>query len=575
MVNGILAKGEEMILRFLQNRRGSITAWAALALIPMLGFTGLSVDGARAYLIKSRLSQAVDAAALAGGKAVNTGDITPDVNKYFNANYPTNYLDSTVTGPTTVISENNTLVTVTASATVPATFARLIGHESITINARSVVHRSIRGMELALVMDNTGSMRSNGKMTTMVSAATAMVNSLYGSNETVENFWVSVVPYVATVNIGSSRTSWLTSYIPGNFSPTTWKGCVEARTSPYDMTDDTPAARPFTPYLWRSTFTTPAGCTRAATPPAACDFGSTGGGCVAGTATNCDNDWPRTALTLTITRSGSTARVISNVAHGLSTGMIVEVTGANQSAYNGWKTITVVNPTKFTYTVSGNPATPATGTIRANVLPVDDRNDSQNNGYGPNLGCATPITPLVAEKSTVLAAIGAMQPWHRGGTFSNEGLVWGWRTLSQNWQGLWGGSTPAYLPKAYHTANMDKVLVLLTDGVNEMYDNPPTGPQSSDYTSYGRLGEGRLGTTVQSQVTTQINNRMTTMCNTIKAQGIIIYTILVQTNDTGTQDLFRNCASDPTKFFNSPDNATLTAAFQTIGQQLASLRLQQ
>ncbi|TAH33560.1 MAG: hypothetical protein EYC62_06635 [Alphaproteobacteria bacterium] len=565
-------------LQYWKDKRGSIIAWSAAALIPMLGFTSLSVDGARAYLVKSRLSEAVDAAALAGGKTITTAEYTADINKYFNANFPAHYMGATVVGPQIQIGNNNETVTVKAEATIPTTFARVLGKESMTVSAKAVVHRSVRGMELALVMDNTGSMRSNNKIGAMRDAATAMVNTLYGNRDTIDNFWVAVVPYVATVNIGGDRTGWLTGYVPANFSPTAWKGCVEARAEPYASNDEPPSSQPFTPFLWRSTFTTPAGCTRSPTPPAACDFTSANSGqCARGTDTNCDNDWPRTALTLSITRSSTTARVTSTTNHGLSTGMIVEITGANQSAYNGWKTVTVVNPTKFTFAVSGNPSTPATGTIRANLLNVDDRNDSQNNGYGPNLGCATPITPLVASKATVLSAISIMQPWHRGGTFNHEALAWGWRVLSPRWQGLWGGTTPAYLPKAYQSENMDKVIVLLTDGVNEMYDNPPTGPQDSDYTSYGRLGEGRIGTTSRSQATSTINSRMAAMCQTIKNNHIIIYTILFQENDSATETLFRNCATSPysTHYFNSPDNASLSQAFQTIGQQLSNLRLQE
>lgn len=565
-------------LKYWQNKRGSIIVWSTMALIPMLGFTSLSVDGARAYLVKSRLSEAVDAAALAGGKTITTSEYTADINKYFNANFPTGYMGATVIGPVITTGSNNETITVKAEATIPTTFARLIGHNTMSVSAKAVVHRSVRGMELALVMDNTGSMRSNNKIGAMRDAATLLVNTLYGSRDTIDNFWVSVVPYVATVNIGSDRTSWLTGYVPANFAPTTWKGCVEARAEPHASTDEPPSSQPFTPFLWRSTFTTPAGCTRSPTPDASCTFTSSNSGiCARGSDTNCDNDWPRTTLTLSITRNSGTARATSTAAHGLSTGSIIEVTGANQSAYNGWKTVTVVSPTRFTFAVTGSPSSPATGTIRANALTVDDRNDSQNNGYGPNLGCATPITPLVASKATVLSAISVMQPWHRGGTFSHEALAWGWRAISPRWQGLWGGSTPAYLPMAYNSPNMDKVIVLLTDGVNEMYDNPPTGPQDSDYTSYGRLGEGRIGTTSRSAATSTINSRMAAMCTTIKANNIKIYTIVFQENDSATQTLFRNCATNPYSlhYFNSPDAAALSAAFQTIGQQLSNLRLQE
>lgn len=51
--------------------------------------------------------------------------------------------------------------------------------------------------------------------------------------------------------------------------------------------------------------------------------------------------------------------------HGYSTGDEIIITGANQSAYNGSYIITKLGTDDFTYSVSGSPASPATGTIYA------------------------------------------------------------------------------------------------------------------------------------------------------------------------------------------------------------------
>lgn len=64
-----------------------------------------------------------------------------------------------------------------------------------------------------------------------------------------------------------------------------------------------------------------------------------------------------------ITRSGSTATATTASAHNLSTGDEVTVSGAGQTEYNVTASITVTGTTTFTYTVSGAPATPATGTL--------------------------------------------------------------------------------------------------------------------------------------------------------------------------------------------------------------------
>jgi hypothetical protein len=69
-----------------------------------------------------------------------------------------------------------------------------------------------------------------------------------------------------------------------------------------------------------------------------------------------------------ITRSSTTATVTAT-AHGFTTGDQVNIRGAVQADYNGDFIVTVTGADNFTYTVSGSPATPATGTIVANNGP--------------------------------------------------------------------------------------------------------------------------------------------------------------------------------------------------------------
>jgi hypothetical protein len=74
-----------------------------------------------------------------------------------------------------------------------------------------------------------------------------------------------------------------------------------------------------------------------------------------------------------ITRSSQTATATVSAADGLKlkTGQILTISGANESEYNGSFSITVASTTTFTYTVTGTPATPATGTIIGTLkLPI-------------------------------------------------------------------------------------------------------------------------------------------------------------------------------------------------------------
>ena len=78
-----------------------------------------------------------------------------------------------------------------------------------------------------------------------------------------------------------------------------------------------------------------------------------------------------------ITRASTTATVTAT-AHGFTTGDQVNIRGAAETDYNGDFIVTVTDANTFTYTVSGSPATPATGTIIANNGP--EVSDTYNSG---------------------------------------------------------------------------------------------------------------------------------------------------------------------------------------------------
>lgn len=75
-----------------------------------------------------------------------------------------------------------------------------------------------------------------------------------------------------------------------------------------------------------------------------------------------------------LTSSGTTCTAVTAVAHGKSIGNSVYISGAAQSAYNGWQTVaSVPNSTTFTYTAGSAPsATPATGTITFKPVSTND-----------------------------------------------------------------------------------------------------------------------------------------------------------------------------------------------------------
>ena len=100
-----------------------------------------------------------------------------------------------------------------------------------------------------------------------------------------------------------------------------------------------------------------------------------------------------------ITRSGSTATLTLSAAHGVTVGDLTSFTiaGAAQTEYNGLFVGTAAGTTTVTFTVTGTPATPATGTITAtrsisykSALDVNDTvDDIKLEGYYMTSGSTT------------------------------------------------------------------------------------------------------------------------------------------------------------------------------------------
>ncbi len=188
---------------FLREERGSAAPLLAFALVTLIGASGLAFDSGRSYLIRSQLSQAVDAAALAGGRALDLdggGDHESQIKKYFRANLPDGFMGTSIPDPTIKVSPNGSRIEVVASALVPTTLMQVMGINSVTVSARAVVSRSLKGLEVALVLDNSGSM-SGEKLSDLKSATGSLLDILYGGEDVVEDLHISLVPFTARTNL--------------------------------------------------------------------------------------------------------------------------------------------------------------------------------------------------------------------------------------------------------------------------------------------------------------------------------------------------------------------------------------
>lgn len=243
------------IRAFGRNQTGAALVILAASMVPAIGATGLAVDGFVAYLVDDRLQGAVDAAALSTGAVVNGSGQDFEARQMVEINFPKGYLGATLGSVDVSYANNFTRISIDATATAPTYFAKILGTDSVQVRARAVVERTIPAVEMALVMDNTGSMRSNDKIGAMKQAARDLIDILKPEGSINDDVWIGLVPYTATVNIGPQHADWLhpndrvhVSRI--DFLTSEWKGCVEARKLGGDETDLTPAEAPFTAFYY-------------------------------------------------------------------------------------------------------------------------------------------------------------------------------------------------------------------------------------------------------------------------------------------------------------------------------------
>jgi hypothetical protein len=126
-----------------------------------------------------------------------------------------------------------------------------------------------------------------------------------------------------------------------------------------------------------------------------------------------------------------------------------------------------------------------------------------------------------------------------GNTNQAIGLQTGWMSLA--------GGGPLTAPAMDSNYTYTQIIILLTDGLNT---------QDRWYTSQ-----------------TSIDARESITCSNIKAAGITLYTIQVNTGGDPTSTLLQNCASDSTKFFLLTTASAIATTFNTIGTNLSRLYL--
>jgi Flp pilus assembly protein TadG len=431
-------------------RGGNVALTFALAALPIILSVGAAVDYSRANAVKAAMQTALDSTALMLSKdaaTLSSADLQAKAQNYFDALF-TRSQGNNVTITASYSTTGGSAIVIKGSVAVPTRFMGIIGYNAINLSGSSTAEWGTTRLRVALVLDNTGSMASNGKMTALQTATKNLLAQLRSAARTNGDVYVSIIPFNKDVNVGS--TNYNASWID-----------------------------------W--------------------------------------SDWNAQSGSCSISKYKSES---SCSAHAGSW------TNADHGTWNGC--ITDRGSSSAPGSAAGydqNVDTPDTS-ITASLFPAEQYSS-----------CPVQMTGLSYDWTSMNSLVDSMQP--NGYTNQPIGLVWGWQSLV--------GGGPLTEPAKDSGYQYQEAIILLSDGLNTQ-DRWYTQQSSVDNRMY-KSSDGS-GT-----------------CANIKAAGITIYTIQVNTSGDPTSTLLQNCASSSDKFFLLTNANDIVTTFNTIGTNLTRLRV--
>ena len=611
-----------LVRGLLSDARGNVAMLFGLSLPVLILMTAGGVDLHRATTVGVNLQDALDAAALTAARSPYTEDA--DLQRVGLAALRANlkaYPDVVLReADTSFVMNGENVVIARSKVNVKALIANIFlppygqfTDDYLPVGAHSEVDRSAKNIEVALVLDITGSMAGQ-RIIDLKAAASQLVDIVVQDVQTPFYSRMSIVPYSVGVNLGSwasgargtptgarsiSHMEWAASAGRGISNITrastgvvttssghglqsndyVWirnvTGMAQVNNRPYRV--QKLSSNSFSLQTWN-------GSSWAALQTSG--YGSYGSG---GEVRKC----LLSVCAVQVTAPG----------HGLSDGDGVYITGANGMTQVNNRPYTVGNVTANTYSIGVNGAewgahtsggsswcgadgcqwrvfTNPSGVLRAleTSTCVSERTGAQaytdaspgsarvGRNYPSTSGNPCPsatILPLSSNRSTLKSLISSLSV--TGSTAGQIGMAWGWYAVSPNFNTLWPGSPAG----AYEPEDTLKAVIIMTDGeFNTLYNSGVIAQNAG-------AGSGGTGDKINQNATNGSPfTQGAALCNAMKAQGVIVYTVGFQISAGGNAaNLLANCATSPAHAHLPTSGSDLSEAFAAIGRDISKLRI--
>jgi len=620
--------------RFLRDERGNYATIFALTVFPILGAASAAVDYTNLQRHRGAVQNALDAAALATAKEYSNG-VTGNALKA----YAEDFFDATLSSfvdPNKVkiaveVKDENIIdtngdpavvktVKLDADLDYDSFIAKVVGHKQFDIGIASQVALGNITVEIALVVDNSGSMASKSKIQTARSTAKDLVDTIFAAaaNSNKPNpVSFSLVPFASMVNVGASNATakWMDTngWSPIHHENLNWKSWITTNSTQFNGAGF--QEKISNVWKWKSRFDLYTkmdipwlGCVEMRPwPHNTLDTSATASAATGGMVQVNQNSsaYDRGALFVPLFAPDEPDSTYAYKSGSSTKHSNDEDSYDNDYAYD-WKRPKATNPnqteqiyynTSFTGYNNGTPFNYGNGVIDDYQNKRQDfifryqadtfGSGEKGSAKGPNYGCTIPaITALSTTKSTIKDKIDDFVS--NGNTNIQHGVAWGWRTLT---------------PKEPFTGGRDasdetnrKYMIVLTDGENtynsqstpnETYFGP-WGYGKHDRIEQGMTASDRVGTPyVGVNLNTyekKMNLHTVQTCNNAKKDGVTIFTIAFDISDgSSAKELLAACAGSGVvnnklvmqngTFYYDVSASGLQSAMAAIAAQISTMRI--
>lgn len=514
-----------LLKKFARNEDGYFAALFGLLMVSLTATAGAVVDYVNVQNTRAIVQQALDTTTLALQPLILTkteAQIKSQAQDLINQIAAVNGLPITI--ETADEDESAGILFLQAKVDIPLYFVALVGMNTITARIASQVTKKATHQEIVLVLDNSGSMAQQSRMTNLKTAAINATNTLMANVSATSDVKMGVVPFTSYVNVGkhNNAAAWMDV-----------AGQNDIGNDNFDSDDDD--STPYTGPVNRLSLYNQIGIDWMGCVEARAHY-STGSG------KHLDTD--------------DTAPTASNK-NTQFTPLFMPDERSNDSNYTN---------SYMSDTANSCPSVNGLSTRERQERLCKYSPQNTASGSGPNDDCpATEILPLTDTKQDVIDEINAMSA--SGGTNIHQGTIWGFRVLSPTQPFTEGGA---------YDDDLSKVMIIMTDGENTTSaSNNINGAYW--YSAYGYPWNGRLGAVgwSTSQLEAEMDNRTLESCANAKAEDITVYTIGLNPPNNSTRTMLETCATSTGHAYFPSNPSELDSVFQAIANEIVAARITQ